>query len=421
MLKRIFHKTISSVWFKPAVISIISFILALLTGEFDTGGYEEIKGFLPPFFLTSLELSRTILGVLAAALMTMTIFTFSTTMVVLTTYSSQYSPRVVSNFLQDDRTMSTLGYFMGGFIYTIMALSYMRNTMAESLMISAIFGVGLVIFCLVQFLKYINHVAEYIQMNNLIQRLTREARENIDAYRQFVERGIRHRNPPIDLSSNRLTLTCPKSGYIQSLNHHRLESLAVRYEVTVLIPKIPGQYLLEGSPLIDVYFGTTENPQDWEKHLPDCIDIGNQATEKQDFIFSMVKINEIAVRALSPGINDPDTAIHCTRILSDLLVRIAAMEDGYLSVSYPDSEKPAVIYELVDFGKVLHDVYYSIILYGKGNLSVLSEVYKALKAIESGATEKNRESIHVMKRFLLALAEKSDMTEYEKEHLAKIL
>ncbi len=49
MLKRIFHKTISSVWFKPAVISIISFILALLTGEFDTGGYEEIKGFLLPF------------------------------------------------------------------------------------------------------------------------------------------------------------------------------------------------------------------------------------------------------------------------------------------------------------------------------------------------------------------------------------
>lgn len=113
MFKRIFYKTINSVWFKPAVISTISFILALLTGEFDTGGYEEIKNFLPPFFLTSLELSRTILSVLAAALMTMTIFTFSTTMVVLTTYSSQYSPRVVNNFLQDDQTMSTLGYFMG--------------------------------------------------------------------------------------------------------------------------------------------------------------------------------------------------------------------------------------------------------------------------------------------------------------------
>ena len=55
MLKRIFHKTISSVWFKPAVISIISFILALLTGEFDTGGYEEIKGFLPHLTVLLLE------------------------------------------------------------------------------------------------------------------------------------------------------------------------------------------------------------------------------------------------------------------------------------------------------------------------------------------------------------------------------
>lgn len=421
MFKRIFYKTINSVWFKPAVISTISFILALLTGEFDTGGYEEIKNFLPPFFLTSLELSRTILSVLAAALMTMTIFTFSTTMVVLTTYSSQYSPRVVNNFLQDDQTMSTLGYFMGGFIYTIMALSYMRNTMSENLMISAIFGVGLVIFCLVQFLKYINHVAEYIQMNNLIQRLTREARENIDTYRQFVERGIRHKNPPIDFSSNRLTLLCPKSGYIQSLDHHRLENLAARYEVTVLIPKIPGQYLLEGSPLMEVYYGSTENNQDWEKHLPDCIDIGNQATEKQDFIFSMVKINEIAVRALSPGINDPDTAIHCTRILSELLIHLSNMEEGYLSVTYPDSEKPAVIYELVDFGKVLHDIFYSIILYGKGNLTVLEEVMKALKAVESRATDKNREHLQEMKAFLLAILDKSDMTKYEKEHLAKIL
>jgi uncharacterized membrane protein len=75
----------------------------------------------------------------------------------------------------------------------------------------------------------------------------------------------------------------------------------------------------------------------------------------------------------------------------------------------------------VDFGKVLHDIFYSIILYGNGNLSVLSEVYKALKAIELRTTERNGEHIREMKDFLMAIVEKSNMTKYEKEHLAKIL
>lgn len=171
MIRRWAKKLKESLWLTPAVISLLSFALALVVGIFDSEIYISLSDHLPPIMLTSVELSRTILGVIAGALITMTVFTFSTTMVVLTTYSSQFSPRVVKNFLMDENTMKTLGIFMGGFIYSIMTLAYMRNGVGSNTVIAAMIGILYILFCLIHFLKYINHVSSYIQMNNLIGRL----------------------------------------------------------------------------------------------------------------------------------------------------------------------------------------------------------------------------------------------------------
>ena len=100
-MKKWIRKLKESLWLKPAIIGLFSLLLAVLVGLLDSGRYLLLENFLPPMLMTSVELSRTILGVIAGALITMTIFTFSTTMVVLTTYSSQFSPRVVKNFLME--------------------------------------------------------------------------------------------------------------------------------------------------------------------------------------------------------------------------------------------------------------------------------------------------------------------------------
>ena len=110
MLQRILLKFRKSVWIYPSIISFISLVGAVLVGMADSGSFLNLPGIVPEFFLTSVDLSKNILGVIAGSLITMTTFTFSTTMVVLTTYSSQFSPRTVENFLSDDDTMKEDSY-----------------------------------------------------------------------------------------------------------------------------------------------------------------------------------------------------------------------------------------------------------------------------------------------------------------------
>lgn len=146
MFKRAWLKVKYSIWLKPAWLTVASLLLAVLTGLIDSGRWFALADIMPDFMLTGVELAKTILGVTSGAMLSMTVFTFSTTMVVLTTYSSQYSPRVVRNFLTDDETVQTLGIFMGGFVYSIMALSFMKTSLNGRPVISANLSILLVIW-----------------------------------------------------------------------------------------------------------------------------------------------------------------------------------------------------------------------------------------------------------------------------------
>ena len=184
MIKRLVLKFRKSIWIYPAIISTLSFFAAIGMGFLDSGVFIKLYEFAPSILLTSVDLSKNILGVIAGSLITMTTFTFSTTMIVLTTYSSQYSPRTMENFLSDDRTMKSLGVFMGGFLYSIMTLLFMRRSLGEQLVIASSLAILYAIVCLVEFIRYIQHFASYIQTTNLISRLKDEAEKTIEDYKK---------------------------------------------------------------------------------------------------------------------------------------------------------------------------------------------------------------------------------------------
>ncbi|MFU8795072.1 MAG: DUF2254 family protein [Dethiobacteria bacterium] len=225
MLKKIIYTVKNNIWITPAVISTISFVLAISIGLLDSSYGIELNNYIPDIFLTSVGLSKTILSVIASALIGMTTFTFSMTMVVLTNYSSQFSPRVVKNFLSDDETMKTLGIFMGGFLYSIMALSFMRNSLEDKLVVSAIVGTMFAIFCLVNFLKYINHVGSFIQTSNLIQRLYDEAVKEVEDYREFMQQGRNVSRIEAECADCIIKVKGASGGYIQYIDHKKITNL----------------------------------------------------------------------------------------------------------------------------------------------------------------------------------------------------
>ena len=187
LIRKIAYRIKTSIWLYPALYSVGSMLLAIGTAAVDqrfTGVsvYRALH-----VFATTTELAQAVLGIIAAAFITIATFTFSTAMVVLTMYSSQFTPRVVENFLNNQMTMKSFGVFLSGFIYAITSLLLIKESGESRLVIAASVGVLYIIVGLIYFLIFINHVSSQIQASGLIQRLYEEASARIGAYRAFMD------------------------------------------------------------------------------------------------------------------------------------------------------------------------------------------------------------------------------------------
>ena len=393
MLEKLMYKIKSSIWITPAVISTVSFMLAIAVGLLDSSYGIELSNYIPDIFLTSVGLSKTILSVIASALIGMTTFTFSITMVVLTTYSSQFSPRVVKNFLSDDETMKTLGIFMGGFLYSIMALSFMRNSLEDKLVVSAIIGTIFAIFCLVNFLKYINHVGSFIQTNNLIQRIYDDAVKEIGEYRDFMQLGKNVSQIEAKCTDCIIRVKSKTCGYIQFIDHEKIISIAKDINGLIVIEKATGEFVTDDTVIFKLYFKDEEAMKKKITKLQACITTGNTQTDLQNFNFSIQKIVEIALRAISPGINDPNTANHCLKIIGVLIGMIADIANGYLLIEDEENGGQSVAFELIDFNDIVYFTFYQIAHYGKEDISVMLSLVNALGYINEKASPENREVV----------------------------
>ena len=188
-MKKIINKIKTSIWLYPTIYSIGAFILSVGIKILETTYSDEMSLYLSTVFYTKSELAQTVLGIVASAFITIATFTFSTTMVVLTMYSSQFTPRVVENFLNNKVTMKSFGVFLSGFIFAISSLLFTKTSQNENLVISASIGVIYVIVGLVYFLIFIHNVATYVQASHLIQRLQDEAQKKIKEYNDFEEKA----------------------------------------------------------------------------------------------------------------------------------------------------------------------------------------------------------------------------------------
>lgn len=419
MLQKIVLKFRKSVWIYPSIISFISFIGAMGIGMVDSGSYIVLSEIIPDTFLTSVELSKDILAVIAGSLITMTTFTFSTTMVVLTTYSSQFSPRTVENFLSDDNTMKTLGVFMGGFLYSIVALLFMRSSFGDQLVIAATLGIVYAIVCLVQFTMYIHHVGSYIQTNNLIDRLRQMAEKKVDEYISLINKGTCVEKSTWERGDLVLSIRSKKEGYIQLIDHNGIFNAAKEIKGTVVLHKLNGEFITDETIVFSIYFyEEVKVDEDSIGELLSCLTLGKQKSEIQDFNFSMQKIIEIALRAISPGINDPNTASHCLRIIGVLLGKVVQVEGGYM-IYQEEEDYPKVAFEIIDFKRELRTSYDQILHYGKEDVSVMLDLLISMRFIAEKASNQNKKVLDDYLQHVWTVLKKTHLNDYDLVFLEK--
>ena len=331
------EKIRSSYWLIPTLMLLggaaLAFLLIALDQNVETAN---LRG-MGWIFTGGAHGARSLLSSVAGSVIAVAGTIFSITIAVLSMTSSQFGPRLLRGFLRDRTNQTILGTFVGTFLYCLLVLRTVRSVDEVTFVphIAVTGGVVLAVASVVVLIFFIHHVSNSIQASHIIASVSAELEEVIDRlYPETMGGGERHPDSGGALSAfeggrgagSFVTILAKKSGYVQAVDGEALLSLAGQKNMIIRLERGAGQFVVAGCPLALLY---PENPTDGggiEKQVVDAYTLGRDRTAAQDTEFLLLQLVEIAVRALSPGINDPITALMCLDRLGQALCHLAARE-----------------------------------------------------------------------------------------------
>ncbi len=320
----------SALWFVPSLFVVAAVVLAFGSVALD----RQLKG--EPAWLAyngGPSSAQQILTTIATSMMTFTGLVFTITIVVLQLASGQFSPRVLRSFLRDRGSQASLGVFTATFAYSLFILGQIRTGSVGPVFVpglSITIALTLVTVSLITFVYFVNHIAQSIRVVDIIASVAEDTHASIDAV-WSTDFPAQHEVPDLDLSARGdvMPLRRRGGGVVVGLDVDGLVEIATHHGCVLrLLPKV-GDFVANGAPLFEIY-GGHGTPRSEELHRQ--IDLGGERTMYQDPAFGVRQLVDIAVKALSPALNDPTTAVQAIDRLHDILshlARLPAPADGY--------------------------------------------------------------------------------------------
>jgi uncharacterized membrane protein len=331
------------------------------------------------------QVAQVILGGIAASIMTVVSIVFAILLMTLTLASMQFSPRIIVSFARDRVTQWTLGIFLGTFCYCMAALPSARSLPKPFAPVATVVGAMLLaLMCVAWLLFFIQHISHAISVSHIVDRIAAETEAVIDQTMPRPRRdGDRADQGPAPQCLWDGPVLSDASGYIRFVDTSLLVSLAKAYHVKLLVVRSVGLFVPAGTPLLLAHKGDRLTPEAVHE-LRRAFDLGPSRTLQQDVEFGVLQIVDIALKAISPAVNDPTTAISCIDQLSRIVIRFAAKEPpesllydppGIFRVSIPWS----------DFDHLLTSAYEQIRAYAKADIAVSLRLLRALGDIATTA------------------------------------
>jgi len=384
----------TSLWFLPSLLMAVGIALAFsLVWIDETINSSGLREALPRVFGAGAEGSRAMLSAIATSMITVAGVAFSITIVALSLASSQYSSRILRNFMRDRANQLVLGAFVGIYVYCLVVLRTVRggdSTFVPSLavfvaVLLAIVGIGCFIF-------YIHHIAASIQAESIIQAAADETRQAIDRlFPAEIGHGHDEDEGVGELLERQIKIwrrvACHRSGFIQSIDGKALMNIAVEQKTVVRLERTVGDFVIEGTNLVSVAEGAELSDQ-LIRALTDVFTVGHQRTLLQDAGFGIRQIVDVALKALSSGINDTTTAVTCVNYLSALMAQLASrrFESPH---RFKDGEL-RVIAHGETFTSMIEGSFDQIRQNASGNVAVLLAMLHAIEMIGSRVESNDR-------------------------------
>jgi len=322
----------SSFWFVPAVMACLAVALAISAVELDRTIAKGWLRRLDWIYSGGAEGASLLLGTVAGSMIAIAGTVFSMTLVALSLASSQLGPRLLRNFMRDTANQVVLGTFVATFVYCLLVLRTIRRADEVAFVphLSVSIGVLLAMVSIGVLIYFIHHVSVSIQADEVVARVGRELEDGIDQLfpdhlgksGSEISKAPSEADLPAAFEREARPVGALKDGYLQLIDADALMALASEEDLLLRLERRPGHYLVKGRTMVMVWPGDRVTATLVDK-MNDAFVLGNQRTAGQDVEFSFQQLVEIAVRALSPGINDPFTAIACVDRLGSGLCRLA--------------------------------------------------------------------------------------------------
>jgi uncharacterized membrane protein len=377
----------TTLWFAPALMAAGATVLALVLVAVDRAAQRDVERLPDWGYSGGPEGARLVLSTIAGSMVTVAGVVFSITIVALTLASSQFGPRLLRAFIRDRSNQIVLGTFLATFLYCLLVLRTIRSDGHGEFVpaISVVVGVLLAIGSLGVLIYFIHHAATSIQATHVIANVTGELLETIDRlYPDQIGEPPESGEPAATPSTQRpkgagQPVVARRSGYVLALNGEELMHLAREHDLVVRLEVRPGQYLIRDE-LFATVWSAEALPDDVARELAGAVEQGSERTSLQDLEFGIDQLAEIAVRALSPGINDPFTAMACLDRLGEVLCRLAQREIP--SPYRLDQDKRLrVIAPPVSFAQALHVAFGLLRHYARGTPAVMQNMMASIERI----------------------------------------
>ena len=377
-------------WVLPALL--------VLTGIVGAVGLVHIdrSGLVPTWLLQSAWLyngggtgARTLLGAVAASTIGVAGTVFSITIAALSLAAGQMGPRLLRNFTRDRGNQATLGVFLGTFSYALMVLRSIRTQEEGNFVpyLSLNVGIALAFVCVGTLVYFVGHMAGRINVETVIGIVSEEV---LSAIRRLTTDAPQPSPPGAECWHNAVPVTDSRHGYLQQLDENGLANWAAEHRIAIRLLVRPGDYVFPGTPIalaIPVADGVDDA-------IRDATALGPQRLSSGDLEFAVRQLVEVAVRALSPGINDPHTAI-------GVLDRLGAALCETVPLHLPSGvtlrdNRPVLVVPSFDYSGLVDAMFHMIRQNGARSTAVLIRLLEVLTAVLK--CERNPGRVEVLQR-----------------------
>jgi len=396
-------------WFVPIFIILFSVLLAIGFVSLDQNITVSHSGLGRFFFVHSVDSARSILSTISGAMIGVAGTVFSVTLVALTLASSQLGPRLIKNFMYVRLNQIVLGSYVSTYLYCLIVLNSIRESNGFIFIpsLSVLLAIIAAIANIILLIVFIHQIAVSIQADKVISDISAFISKQVKLLfpEKMGDEPDTEDELPVDAIKSKYSyntsIKTQKNGYLQYIDSEGMLNAVINFNALLELNYRSGDYIVEGVELGKIYTNKKVEEVELEKIISHFV-IGKTKTPQQDIEYSIHQMVEIAVRALSPGVNDPYTAITCVDNLTATMCYLA-------KVKFPskyridDKNELRVIANTLDFEGVLDAAFNQIRQFSAGSTAVIIRLMEVLLIIHKFATKESYKKA-IMKHVKMTLS-----------------